>query len=96
MMSEEDLQRLLDRAAISDVVHAYATGLDRRDWPLFPSIFTGATAETFPSRIGAWIDDLRKKTPPEEIDGKGEDALKVQLIIEAAIKSWDKGKVISV
>ena len=35
-----DLQLLLDRAAISDVVHAYATGLDRRDWGLLRSIFT--------------------------------------------------------
>jgi hypothetical protein len=33
------LQQLLDRAAISDVVHAYATGLDRRDWALYRFIF---------------------------------------------------------
>ena len=39
-MSQPDLQNLLDRAAISDVVHAYATGLDRRDWALYRSIFT--------------------------------------------------------
>jgi len=51
--------------------------------------------DTFPSRIGAWIDDLRKGTPPDQVDGKGEDALKAQIIIEAAIKSWDTGKVIS-
>lgn len=38
-MSDLDLQALLDRAAISDVVHAYATGLDRRDWALYRSIF---------------------------------------------------------
>lgn len=51
--------------------------------------------DTFPSRIGAWIEDLRKKTLPEKIDAKAEDALKVQLVIEAAIKSWDTGKVIT-
>lgn len=51
--------------------------------------------DTFPSRIGAWIEDLRKKTLPEKIDGKAEDALKVQLVIEAAIKSWDTGKIIT-
>jgi SnoaL-like domain len=34
------LQELLDRAAITDVVNRYATGLDRRDWPLLRSIFT--------------------------------------------------------
>ena len=36
-MTDPNLQLLLDRAAISDVVHAYATGLDRRDWTLFRS-----------------------------------------------------------
>ncbi len=51
--------------------------------------------DTFPSRIGAWVEDLRKKTPPDRIDAKAEDALKVQLVIEAAIKSWDTGKVIT-
>ena len=34
-----DLEQLLDRAAITDVVNRYATGLDRRDWPLLRSIF---------------------------------------------------------
>ena len=38
-MSQPDMQELLDRAAISDTVHAYATGLDRRDWELYRSIF---------------------------------------------------------
>ena len=51
--------------------------------------------DTFGSRIGAWVDDLRRKTPPGKVDGKGEDALKAQLVIEAAIKSWDTGKVIT-
>ena len=51
--------------------------------------------DTFQSRIDAWIDDLRKKTPPSKVDGKGEDALKAQLIIEAAIKSWDTSQVVT-
>ena len=51
--------------------------------------------DTFQSRIDAWINDLRKKTPPGKVDAKGEDALKAQLVIEAAIKSWQTGKVIS-
>jgi hypothetical protein len=34
-----NLEQLLDRAAITDVVNRYATGLDRRDWPLLRSIF---------------------------------------------------------
>jgi len=51
--------------------------------------------DTFASRINKWIDDLRKKTAPSKVDAKGEDALKAQLVIEAAIKSWDTGKVIT-
>jgi len=35
-----DLQQLLDRTAIVDVVNRYATGLDRRAWPLLRSIFS--------------------------------------------------------
>jgi len=39
-MNEPDrLQFLLDRAAIIDVMSAYATGLDARDWTLWRSIF---------------------------------------------------------
>jgi hypothetical protein len=38
-MKEVDVQQLIERTAISDVVYAYATGLDRRDWKLFRSIF---------------------------------------------------------
>ncbi len=34
------LAQLLDRATITDVVNRYATGLDRRDWPLLRSIFS--------------------------------------------------------
>ncbi len=33
------LVQLLDRAVITDVVNRYATGLDRRNWPLLRSIF---------------------------------------------------------
>jgi len=52
--------------------------------------------DTFPSRIAAWVDDLRKGTPPSKVDGKAEDALKAQLIIEAAIQSWDTGTIVKV
>lgn len=54
-----------------------------------------AFPETFGTRIAAWVDDLRKKTPPDKVDGKAEDALKVQTIIEACIKSWETGQVIT-
>lgn len=59
-MSGAALQQLLDRAAISDVVHAYATGLDRRDWALYRAIFTDALSLDFGSlgiRSGAWSAD---------------------------------------
>jgi hypothetical protein len=48
-MSDANLQLLLDRAGISDVVNAYATGLDRRDWKLYRSIFTDQIEMDFQS-----------------------------------------------
>ena len=39
-MLDENVQNLIDRAAISDLVYAYANGLDRHDWQLYRSIFT--------------------------------------------------------
>jgi predicted dehydrogenase len=51
--------------------------------------------ETFQSRIDAWIDDLINRTPPERVDGRAEDALKAQQVIEAAIQSWESQKVVS-
>ena len=50
--------------------------------------------ETFESRITAWIEQNLAQTAPEEIDGSGEDALMAQLVIEAAIQSWETGSVI--
>lgn len=50
--------------------------------------------ETFDSRIASWIEQNKQGVSPDEIDASGEDALKVQTIIEAAIESWDTGKVI--
>ena len=52
--------------------------------------------ETFQSRINAWVDDLRRKTAPSKVDAKAADALKVQLVIESIIKSWETGKVVKV
>jgi predicted dehydrogenase len=51
--------------------------------------------ETFQSRINAWVDDLVKQTPPDKVDAKAQDALKAQLIIEAAIESFEKEKVVT-
>ncbi len=52
--------------------------------------------ETFQSRIGRWIDQNVASVRPEEIDGSGAEALKAQLVIEAAIESWETGRVIDV
>ena len=50
--------------------------------------------ETFPDRIHVWLEQNAKKVAPGQIDGSGEEALKAQLIIEAAIESWEKGKLV--
>lgn len=67
-MREIDVLYLIDRTAISDVVHAYATGLDRRDWTLFRSIFTDTIEMDFRSvglradRFDAdeWVRDAKR------------------------------------
>jgi len=51
--------------------------------------------ETFDSRIGKWIEQNLQDASPEEIDASGEDALRAQRIIEAAIESWQTGRVIT-
>ncbi len=51
-------------------------------------------SQTFKSRISRWIEQNVAQVAPDEIDASGADALKVQRTIEAAIESWDSGKVI--
>ena len=48
-MSGAALQLLVDRAAISDTLIAYASGLDRRDWALYRAIFTDPVEMEFSS-----------------------------------------------
>lgn len=52
-------------------------------------------SETFSSRIAKWVDQNLLEVDPDEIDASGQDALKVQSIIEAIIQSWETGRVIS-
>ncbi len=67
-MSQVSPQDLVDRAQISDCVVAYATGLDRRDWELYRSIFTDEVEMDFTSvgiRAGSyaadtWVRDARR------------------------------------
>src|SRR6266496_3311187 len=51
--------------------------------------------ETFDSRIAAWVNDIKSKTPFDRVDAKAEDALQAQRVIEAAIESWECGKVVA-
>ena len=50
--------------------------------------------ETFKSRISCWVDQLVNKVPHEKIDASGEEALKAQKIIEAAIKSFETSSIV--
>ena len=49
--------------------------------------------ETFRSRISFWVNQLVEKVPPDRIEASGEEALKAQRVIEAAIESSQTGKV---
>ena len=50
--------------------------------------------ETFDSRLARWIEQNQQDTAPQDIDASGADAVLVQTVIEAAIESWETGKVI--
>ena len=52
-------------------------------------------SQTFKSRLSHWIDQNLALVSPEKIDASGEDALKVQRVIEAAIESWETDKVVT-
>ncbi len=52
-------------------------------------------SETFASRIGKWVEQNIAGVKPEEIDASGADALKVQMIIEGIIESWQTGQVVT-
>ncbi|HXJ36953.1 MAG TPA: nuclear transport factor 2 family protein [Candidatus Eisenbacteria bacterium] len=47
MSDEEALRLVVDRQAIRDLVHAYATAVDRRDWPRVRACFTPDAACDF-------------------------------------------------
>ncbi|MCX7049470.1 MAG: Gfo/Idh/MocA family oxidoreductase [Candidatus Sumerlaeota bacterium] len=52
--------------------------------------------ETFKSRISFWVKQLLENTPPDKIEASGEEALRAQRIIEAAIESFHTGKTVDV
>jgi predicted dehydrogenase len=55
-----------------------------------------AFGETFQSRIGRWIEQNLENAKPEDLEGSGEEALKAQTVIEAAIESWSSGQIIDI
>ena len=50
--------------------------------------------ETFKSRIGAWVDQIDAGATPDEINGSGDEGLKAQRIIEAAIRSFETRMIV--
>ncbi len=51
--------------------------------------------DTFKDRIDKWIDQVESEDKYDEIEASGEDALKAQVTIEAAIKSWETSSAVS-
>ncbi len=52
--------------------------------------------DTFRARIAAFVEQVDRGDKPEEIDGSGEDGLRAQRVIHAAIKSLDEGRIVRV
>jgi predicted dehydrogenase len=50
--------------------------------------------DTFKDRIDHWVDQIEAGAKYDEITASGEEALKAQKIIEAAIESWNTGKIV--
>lgn len=52
--------------------------------------------DTFRARIHSFLEQVDAGTPPDRIDGSGEDGLIAQAVIAAAIESLESGKVVHV
>jgi predicted dehydrogenase len=52
--------------------------------------------DTFKDRIHCFLDQVSAGTPPEKIDGSGEDGLAAQKVLAAAIVSLESGQVVQV
>lgn len=58
-MSADDLARLVDEAAVRDLVAAYALGLDLGDWDLWRSVFT--------DEVLIDLTDYEPEPPPQRL-----------------------------
>ncbi|GGH75842.1 putative dehydrogenase [Pullulanibacillus pueri] len=52
--------------------------------------------ETFKSRISDFVEQIRQGVTYDKVNGSGADAYKAQTIIEAAIKSWETGTIVTI
>lgn len=52
--------------------------------------------ETFRLRINRWIEQLIAGVTEDNLEGSGAEALAAQEVIEAAIKSWQEGTIVTI
>jgi predicted dehydrogenase len=52
--------------------------------------------DTFRQRLGSFVDQLNEGAAAAQIDGSGEDGLKAQKVLAAAIKSVQTGETVEV
>lgn len=52
--------------------------------------------DTFRNRIHAFLDEVSRGVPPEQIDGSGADGLAAQKVLAAAVESVQRGTVVAV
>ncbi len=53
-------------------------------------------SETMPARLHRFLEQVSAGVTADQLEGSGEEALKAQAVIEAAIRSHETGKVVSV
>ncbi|MCF7688783.1 MAG: Gfo/Idh/MocA family oxidoreductase [Cephaloticoccus sp.] len=60
-------------------------------------VFGGITdfEDTFRNRIESFLEQVAKGTRPEDIDGSGADGLAAQKVLDAAVRSVESGRVIT-
>ena len=60
--------------------------------PIFGGI--GQFNDTFSVRLGRFVEQVRAKVNPEDIEGSGKEALAALAVVEAAIESHRKNGVV--